>query len=223
MSEGALVDVSTRACSKCGLVLPETLEFFRRRGTTDRGGLRPDCRACSAERDRRYNERTKDKRRAYNEANVEQSRRYLADYLPRYYRTDRGRANVAAKNARWARSDRGRERLRLAAQRRRHVKAGLPATLTDGEWLAAVETFDGRCAYCRAERPLTQEHVVPLARGGGLVAANIVPACGSCNSSKFDRPMCEWFMAQPFFDEAQLGLIQAWLFLCRQAEEVARG
>jgi fatty-acyl-CoA synthase len=30
-------------------------------------------------------------------------------------------------------------------------------------------------------------HVTPLARGGGHARANLVPACGNCNSSKRDR------------------------------------
>jgi 5-methylcytosine-specific restriction endonuclease McrA len=34
---------------------------------------------------------------------------------------------------------------------------------------------------------LTQEHVIPVSRGGGTTAENIVPACGKCNSSKKDR------------------------------------
>lgn len=216
MSERALVETSTRACSKCGLVLPETTEFFRRRGTTDRGGLRPDCRSCCSERDRAYAQRTVERRRSYRVAQADRIRAYMAEYLPRYY-AGRGGEAIRQRNAEWRATERGRELLRLAAQRRRHRKASLPATLTDEQWLAAVVTFGGRCAYCGDEKRLTQDHVVPVCRGGGLVAWNVVPACGSCNSSKFDRPMCDWFVAQPFFDEARLGHIQTWLFSCRAA------
>lgn len=46
------------------------------------------------------------------------------------------------------------------------------------------QSFGGLCAYgCR--RPGgTWDHIWPVARGGVSVPGNLVPACGSCNSSK---------------------------------------
>lgn len=70
----------------------------------------------------------------------------------------------------------------------------MPATLTESEWHGILEYFGHACAYClRTDRPLTQEHVIPVSRGGGYTADNIVPACGPCNSCKRDRPV--WAMA----------------------------
>jgi 5-methylcytosine-specific restriction endonuclease McrA len=46
---------------------------------------------------------------------------------------------------------------------------------------------DGRCYYCGLERKLTQDHVVPLSKGGSHSKDNVVAACRSCNSSKGDR------------------------------------
>jgi hypothetical protein len=59
---------------------------------------------------------------------------------------------------------------------------------------AAVLT-SGPCVYCGA--PATAvDHVRPLARGGHEIAANLVPACGSCNSSKHDRLLIDWHPAR---------------------------
>lgn len=46
------------------------------------------------------------------------------------------------------------------------------------------------CVYCGTTRMLGLDHVVPLAHGGANLRGNLVPACRSCNSSKFrsDRP-----------------------------------
>lgn len=52
-------------------------------------------------------------------------------------------------------------------------------------WLTLANR--GLCHYCqRRFKPteLTMDHVIPLARGGTSVPANIVPACRACNREK---------------------------------------
>jgi len=45
-----------------------------------------------------------------------------------------------------------------------------------------------KCAYCgRSDLPLTIDHIVPKARGGGDSWENLVCACTSCNNRKGDR------------------------------------
>ena len=74
---------------------------------------------------------------------------------------------------------------RIDQARRRARKKGLPATLTVEEWDAIKAAYQHRCAYCgKKHQRLTQDHVIPLSRGGGTVMDNIVPACQSCNSKK---------------------------------------
>jgi 5-methylcytosine-specific restriction endonuclease McrA len=48
------------------------------------------------------------------------------------------------------------------------------------------------CSYCGAEANITIDHIVPLSRGGKHEAANLAPACFSCNSSKSNRLLSEW-------------------------------
>ena len=56
---------------------------------------------------------------------------------------------------------------------------------TPEQWQQALENHNYTCAYCGASaESLTQDHVTPISRGGNHTAANIVPACGSCNSRK---------------------------------------
>lgn len=75
----------------------------------------------------------------------------------------------------------------VANQRRRARKQEIPVTLTIAEWRAIRAAYKERCAYCGRKTKLTQDHVLPLSKGGGTTAFNIVPACGHCNSSKRDR------------------------------------
>lgn len=67
-------------------------------------------------------------------------------------------------------------------------KLSLPDTLTSEQWIAIQAAYNYRCAYCGCKpKLLTQDHVIPLSKGGGTTADNIVPACGHCNYSKGNR------------------------------------
>jgi 5-methylcytosine-specific restriction endonuclease McrA len=82
--------------------------------------------------------------------------------------------NVAAHRAIGQASD--------SLRRARRVAAG--GSFTRHEWLELIRAFNGVCGYCGKRELLTADHRTPLARGGGNDIANIIPACGSCNSRK---------------------------------------
>ena len=61
------------------------------------------------------------------------------------------------------------------------------------EWLATLERFGYRCAYClRKTTDIGMDHFRPLSRGGPHELDNIVPACKSCNSRKSDSLIHVW-------------------------------
>lgn len=77
------------------------------------------------------------------------------------------------------------ERYKAAQTRRRAREKALPATLTAEQWLAILAAYQYRCAYCNDKpKRLSQDHVIPISKGGGTIPSNIVPACISCNSRK---------------------------------------
>ncbi len=39
------------------------------------------------------------------------------------------------------------------------------------------------------------DHVVPLSKGGANAAHNSVPACTSCNTSKGNKDLRDWYVA----------------------------
>lgn len=60
--------------------------------------------------------------------------------------------------------------------------------------------FQGCCAYCCAnDKKLEIDHFIPLSRGGPDILSNLVPACDSCNSSKWAHHPYDWYMKQTFF------------------------
>lgn len=71
--------------------------------------------------------------------------------------------------------------------RRRARLAGAPINdFTGQQWITVQAFFDHRCVYCnrKFKGRLTQDHIVPLSKGGSHTASNIVPACKSCNCKK---------------------------------------
>ncbi len=60
------------------------------------------------------------------------------------------------------------------------------------EWNRLIERYRGRCAYCDGPGPLTQEHVIPLSRGGRHAIGNLLPVCSQCNCKKNNRLLVEW-------------------------------
>lgn len=202
--------MTERTCTKCGETKPETPEFFRRRGTKYRGGLRPDCRVCSAARDAAYYKANRARWRAYYLANAERISRYQAAYWKTYQSSPEGKAANRRAKTRWKAAG-GLAVIARAAQRRRSRKRNLPAEFTAADWSACLEWFEGVCCYCGKAEPLTQDHAVPVTAGGGYVPENILPACGSCNSRKNTAEMESWFRKQKFFSEERLMLIQQYI------------
>ncbi len=101
----------------------------------------------------------------------------------------RNRTKLAAQaRKRFATSEAVKENGRARRRRRRARMAKVATDLTPDQWTSIKEAYGHRCAYCHREKPLTQDHVVPISKGGAHTASNIVPACRSCNSSKQAAP-----------------------------------
>lgn len=84
-------------------------------------------------------------------------------------------------------------------RRKALLRAGLDAIgiLTAKQWIAIVSRYDGMCAYCKIARGDTQDHVIPLSRGGRHEESNVVPACMRCNMAKGNRTPEEWAAGVP--------------------------
>ena len=63
-------------------------------------------------------------------------------------------------------------------------------TLTYSDWLVIKEEYKNSCAFCgkpESEAKLTQDHIIPISRGGLHNKKNIQPLCQSCNSRKSNK------------------------------------
>jgi len=60
---------------------------------------------------------------------------------------------------------------------------------------------------------VSQDHVIPVSKGGHYVRQNIVICEKSVNSSKHKSDMETWYRRQPFFSEERLSKIHEWIGL----------
>ncbi len=56
-----------------------------------------------------------------------------------------------------------------------------------------VERGKGRCTYCESPGDLSWDHLIPVSKGGPNIISNQVVACRSCNSSKGNKDIFEWY------------------------------
>lgn len=82
---------------------------------------------------------------------------------------------------------------------------------SEEKWRRVLEFFNHKCAYCGSGNDLQREHIVPVSKGGGYIEENIIPACRSCNMSKLDRSMEEWYKNYTHFDNRNLNKINQWV------------
>lgn len=154
-----------------------------------------------------HKERVQEQTRVWRIANAERERQtakhYEKTHVKRYikwhiantdkvresskrrYQANKERINAGIRRWRLAHKGQVLAMLRNGKQRRRAFKRALPATLTVTQWTAVLVAYDHRCAYCGVNGlKLTQDHVIPLSKGGAYEMGNIVPACRPCNSRK---------------------------------------
>lgn len=74
--------------------------------------------------------------------------------------------------------------------RRKQRLANAEGSHTQGEWELLKIQYGFKCPMCNKIEPeikLTQDHIIPLSKGGSNYIENIQPLCGRCNSIKKDK------------------------------------
>ncbi len=199
-------------CSTCKLEKSSDI-FYKSRNT--RTGFHNQCRPCTratAAKKQKENSR-KDylKHRAarleairqYHKAHPEIVRKAKRAYEDRNRVLLRIKGRAHMKRA-WQDPIRRPKILANVAKRRAVKKGATICDFTPKQWQDVLGQFDHRCCYCLklldgltyTSRP-TQDHLIPLAKGGNHTLSNIVPACRSCNSQKQARTYAEFLPHLP--------------------------
>ena len=80
-----------------------------------------------------------------------------------------------------------REYERVETHNERARQLGREATLTITQWMATLNFYGWRCAYCHGPYEALEHRKPLVALDGGTTAINCVPSCQSCNSRKGTR------------------------------------
>lgn len=84
------------------------------------------------------------------------------------------------------------EKVRFWRSRAKVRKRNAPGSHTFEEWSLLKKSFNYTCPACGRKEPeikLTEDHIVPLSKGGSDFISNIQPLCHNCNSSKNMKAM----------------------------------
>lgn len=85
------------------------------------------------------------------------------------------------------------ERKRYLVNKRRAIKMNAEGSHTQGEWELLKKQYGYTCLSCKRKEPLiklTEDHIIPLIKGGSDYIENIQPLCKSCNSTKHTNITC---------------------------------
>jgi len=193
----------TKRCTKCGIEKLLT-EFSVHPHSKD--GRHSYCKACQAaymqqyrqehhqelrEHHRQYDQEHRDERAAHDRQYHKEHPEECQEYHRQCYKEHREEYREHHQQY----YQEHPEVLVAARRRRRALEYSADGSYTTEEFTVLCEYMDWRCTYCGCEltaETVTEDHMIPLSRGGSNYIDNITPACKSCNSKKRNKTVEEY-------------------------------
>lgn len=97
---------------------------------------------------------------------------------------------IKEKQKRFLQTPKGRIKISQQNHNRKARIRGAKGKHTAKEWNELKAKHDFTCLHCKKKEPmikLTQDHIIPVSKGGDNFISNIQPLCKSCNSKKHNK------------------------------------
>lgn len=187
-----------------------TNNFYKNNSGYDK--LSPYCKSCEINKSFKYAKKHPEKIKQYNKTH---NNRYDIRIKHKEYRKEH-KKQVKITEKQWRKNY--PEKLKQYSEKYSNKKHNISSK----EWVACKNYFKDKqnkwcCAYCGITEKeakenynnyLHKEHVDP---NGANDLSNCVPACKSCNSSKGEQDIEEWYRKQNFFNKNNLDKIHKWI------------
>jgi hypothetical protein len=189
--------LQVKVCNCCNI--EKNVQDFYKRGN---GGFYSECKQCCLKKQKKYASENREhiinRKRFYNKLNADN----IKKYNKKYYSINSDDVKLRLKK--WIKNN--PEKYKLQRIKAMHVRKSkiknLKNDFTKKQWEYCKLYFKNTCAYCkRKTNKITQEHFIPVNKGGHYTFNNILPVCNKCNSSKQDKDFEEWFIQQNFYNE----------------------
>jgi 5-methylcytosine-specific restriction endonuclease McrA len=180
-----------KICPACKEAKPGTRDFFYADKRTP-DGLAHACKICHLQRTARYGRDHPRDRHDYNAAwfaaNRDQVRVRATPAFAQWRKENRIKRMEWEANYRRTETYRKANVIHQANRRARQNNA--PGTHTVAEFQAVLIGQSYRCFYCGCDisNGATEDHFIPLTKGGSNYIDNIRAACRPCNVKKGNRP-----------------------------------
>jgi hypothetical protein len=199
-----------KKCKICNREYQATTEYFYK-NKSSKDGLHPWCKECAINKQRNIYWSDpilgREKKKEWRDNNKESHRNMIKEW------EKKNEEHLKESRTAWRRGnpDKVREYNKERNMNKQH-------DITDQEWFGCLDYFNNSCAYCELSEQeqfdlyneqFHKEHVI---HNGNNYIDNCVPSCTSCNTSKHDAELSEWYCEKNYnFTKERLNKITKWM------------
>jgi hypothetical protein len=204
----------TKICSVCKRELEANTINFNKHPRC-KFGLSNKCKECTKKYKNQYHASHRDDELKYKKAWYSNNKERHQANIKTYH--EKHKEEIKMHRKLYMKSVEGKEKIRINNQKRRSQIYQLPTPFNRKQWEECKQYFkdnNGKlhCAYCgQVITKATQEHFIPISKGGEYAKSNILPVCGKCNSSKQEKDFYEWYSKQLFYSKERIDKIMGYL------------